>query len=246
MDIATIAGLISLGLLIFVGVQAGQLSASLLNEHAIFVVVGGCCVSMMLNTPFKYLLKSVTEIYRLMFYDENQDIVRTIPIMVSLAEQCRANGLSALKEADASHANGFLVRVASAALEYNDTNFVKHVIELEINQGADELNEIANVYRTFGILSPMFGLIGTLIGIIGVLKQVSDPDAVGPAMATAITSAFTGILMANLICTPISGKIRSRMVGQIKLKSMILEGVLEIMKGSIPMVVERRLQSYLG
>ncbi|MCX5792180.1 MAG: MotA/TolQ/ExbB proton channel family protein [Elusimicrobia bacterium] len=245
MDFATILGIVGFFTLITVGVQTGQLEPSLLNAHAVFVVLGGGAVSMLINTPFKYLVKAFTELYKLMMLDENADIQRTIPIMVALTEQCRSLGLSALKEADPKHANGFLARVASAALEYNDSNFVKHVIEIEINKGADEMNEIANVYRTFGLLSPMFGLLGTLIGIIGVLKQVSDPDRVGPAMGVAISSAFFGILFANMVCIPISGKMRSRMEGQIKLKSMILEGVLEIMKGSIPMVVERRLQSYL-
>ena len=246
MDFATILGIVSLIALIVVGVQTGQLESSLMNIHAIFVVMGGGCVSMLINTPFRYLVKAVTQLYKLMLLDETLEIERTIPVMVGLAEQCRSLGLSALKDADPKHASGFLLRVASAALEYNDSNFVKHVIELEINQGADELNEIANVYRTFGLLAPMFGLLGTLIGIIGVLKQISDPDTVGPAMGVAISSAFYGILFANLVCVPISGKIRSRIWLQVKLKSMILEGVLEIMKGSIPMVVERRLQSYLG
>jgi len=246
MDFATILGIVSLIALIVVGVQTGQLESSLMNIHAIFVVMGGGCVSMLINTPFRYLVKAVTQLYKLMLLDETLEIERTIPVMVGLAEQCRSLGLSALKDADPKHASGFLLRVASAALEYNDSNFVKHVIELEINQGADELNEVANVYRTFGLLAPMFGLLGTLIGIIGVLKQISDPDTVGPAMGVAISSAFYGILFANLVCVPISGKIRSRIWLQVKLKSMILEGVLEIMKGSIPMVVERRLQSYLG
>ena len=246
MDLATIAGIISFVVLVIVGFKTGQLEPSLINAHAVFVVMGGGFVSMLINTPMKYMIKSVTELYRMMFFDETAEIQRTIPMMVSLAEQCRSVGLSALKDADPRHAGGFLARVAAAALEYNDSNFVKHVIELEINQGADEINEVANVYRTFGIQSPMFGLLGTLIGIIGVLKQVSDPDSVGPAMAVAISSAFYGILFAAMVCTPIAGKMRSRMVAQIKLKAMILEGVLEIMKGSIPMVVERRLQSYLG
>ena len=107
------------------------------------------------------------------------------------------------------------------------------------------MNEIANVYRTMGILAPMFGLLGTLIGIISVLKQLSDPESVGPAMGVAITSAFYGILLANMVCVPIAGKIRARIWLRVKLKSMILEGILEIMKGSIPLVVERRLQAYL-
>ena len=102
------------------------------------------------------------------------------------------------------------MRASLAALEYNDSNFVKQVMEQEINQAADETNEIANVYRTMSILMPMFGLLGTLIGIIGVLRDLSNPENVGPAMGVAITSAFYGIFMANMICVPIAGKIRAR------------------------------------
>jgi chemotaxis protein MotA len=65
-------------------------------------------------------------------------------------------------------------------------------------------------------------------------------------MAVAITSAFYGIFMANMVCVPIAGKIRVRIWLDVRMKSMILGGVLEIMKGSIPIVVERRLQSYLS
>ncbi|MBI5745052.1 MAG: MotA/TolQ/ExbB proton channel family protein [Elusimicrobia bacterium] len=227
------------------GVMSGQISASLVNTHAVFVVLGGSLVSLFLNTPFKYLVKALTELRRLMLKDEADDMQRAVPVMTGLAEQCRSRGLAALKDADAQFAGGFLARASAAALEYNDYNFVKQVLEQEINQAADETNEIANVYRTMGVLSPMFGLLGTLIGIIGVLKQLSDPEQVGSAMAVAISSAFFGIFLANMVCVPVAGKIRARIWLQVRLKSMILDGILEIMKGSIPMVVERRLQSYL-
>lgn len=246
MDYSTLLGIIAFAALVFVGFSTGQITSSLVNMHGVFVVMGGSLVAMLINTPFKYLKKAVTELRFLMFSDDNAEIQRAVPALVALAEQCRSTGLSALKNADPALAKGFLARVAAAALEYNDSNFVKHVIEQEINQAADETNEVANVYRTLGLLSPMFGLLGTLMGIISVLKQLSDPESVGPAMGVAITSAFYGILFSNMICVPVAGKIRARIWLQVKLKSMILEGVLEIMKGSIPMVVERRLQSYLG
>jgi chemotaxis protein MotA len=152
--------------------------------------------------------------------------------------------MSALKEADPKVAGGFLERAATAALEYSDSKFVRQVLEQEINQAFDDINEVANIYRTMGVLAPMFGLLGTLIGIIAVLKEISNPEAVGPAMAVAITSAFYGILFANIVCVPVAGKLRSRALAQIRIKSMVLEGIMEIMKGSLPMVVERRLQAY--
>ncbi|MDD5209486.1 MAG: MotA/TolQ/ExbB proton channel family protein [Elusimicrobiales bacterium] len=246
MDYNTIFGIVGFIALILIGVFTGQLDGSLLNLHGVFVVLGGSFVAILINTPFVHTYKAVTELRFLMFNDEMNEIRRTVPVMVDLAGQCRSKGLSALKDADPKHANGFLTRVSAAALEYNDSAFVKRVITQEINQVADEMNEVANVYRTFGLLSPMFGLLGTLIGIIGVLKQLSDPETVGPAMGVAITSAFYGIIIANMICVPIAGKIRSRIWMQTKLKSMILEGILEIMQGSVPIVVERRMQSYFG
>lgn len=246
MDIGTLLGFVVTGLVIGFGVYRGELSSSLINLHAVLVVMGGGLAAMLFNTPVKYLLKALSELRYIMFVDETPNIKNVIPVMVKLAEECRGRGLIALKDADRKIAAGFMARVAEAALEYNDTNFVKQVITREINHYADEMNEIANVYRTFGLLSPMFGLLGTLIGIISVLKQLSDPESVGPAMAIAISSAFYGILFANMVCVPIAGKIRSRIWTNVKLYSMILDGILEIMKGSVPMVVERRLQAFLG
>ena len=245
MDFSTILGMIAFVGLIFVGISTNQITTSLFNPHGIFVVLGGVSVAMLINTPFRSLVKSVTELRTLMLDDETASLNEALPVLVALAEQCRSRGLSALKNTDRNMAYGFLARAADAALEYNDSNFVKQVMEQEINQAADEMNEVANVYRTMSILAPMFGLLGTLIGIISVLKQLSDPESVGPAMGVAITSAFYGILLANMFCVPIAGKIRARIWLRVKLKSMILDGILEIMKGSIPIVVERRLQSYL-
>ncbi|MEE8424541.1 MAG: MotA/TolQ/ExbB proton channel family protein, partial [Elusimicrobiota bacterium] len=87
------------------------------------------------------------------------------------------------------------------------------------------------------------GLIGTLIGIVQVLQQIADPSKVGPAMAIAITSAFYGIVLANIVFIPIAGKMRVRLWEKVKVKAMVIEGVTGMMKGTVPLVLERRLQS---
>lgn len=246
MDISTILGIIALFAFLGGGVATKQIPLFLFNMHAVFVVMGGMSVAMLLNTPMKHLMKAASGFF--VIFNEGDTVTpqKIIPIMVGLAEQCRMRGMSAFKEADPKLAAGFLARASAAALEYSDHNFVKQVMEQEINQGADEFNEVINVYRTMGILAPMFGLLGTLIGIVGVLKDLANPESVGPAMAVAITSAFYGIFFANVVCVPVAGKLRSRLWMEVRMKAMILDGVLEIMKGSLPLVVERRLQSYLA
>lgn len=245
MDITTVVGVAGAAGLLLAGFAGEQLTASLINMHGIVVVLGGTAVATLINTPLKFVTQALLELGMIFRGDGESTPDKIVPVMVALAEQARLRGLAALKEADPAVAKGFLSRAATAALEYNDYNFVRQVLEQEINQGVDDMNEVANVYRTMGVMAPMFGLLGTLIGIIGVLKDLSNPESVGPAMAVAITSAFYGIFFANMICVPIAGKMRAKVWMEVRLKSMILEGVLEIMKGSVPLVVERRLQAFL-
>jgi len=245
MDITTIVGMAGAAALIFAGFAGNQISASLINMHGVVVVLGGTLVATLLNTPLNHMTRAISELG--CFFRENGESSpeKLIPVLVNLAEQCRMRGLTVLKEADPAAAKGFLNRAASAALEYNDYKFVRQVLEQEINQRVDDMNAVTNVYRTMGVMAPMFGLLGTLIGIIGVLKDLSNPESVGPAMGVAITSAFYGIFFANMVCSPIAGKMQAKVWMEVRIKSMIMEGVLEIMKGSMPLVVERRLQSYL-
>ena len=227
MDVTTLLG--------FVGAAA----------HGLVVVFGGTIVATLINTPLKFVTRAVAELSWIFKENGEASPEKLIPVLVGLAEQTRLHGFSALKDADPGIAGGFLNRAAAAALEYNDSDFVRQVLEQEINQNADDMNEVTNVYRTMGVMSPMFGLLGTLIGIVEVLKDLANPESVGPAMAVAITSAFYGILFANVVCVPISGKMRAKVWMEVRMKSMILEGIMEIMKGSVPLVVERRLQSFL-
>ncbi len=245
MDITTIVGVVGAAGLVLAGFAGEQISASLINIHGVVVVLGGTVVATLINTPLKFVTRAVLELGWIFRENDEASPEKVIPVIVNLAEQSRIRGLAALKEADPLVAKGFLNRAATAALEYNDYNFVRQVLEQEINQRVDDLSEVTNVYRTMGVMAPMFGLLGTLIGIIGVLKDLANPETVGPAMAVAITSAFYGIFFANMVCVPIAGKMRAKVWMEVRLKSMILEGVLEIMKGSMPLVVERRLQAYL-
>ena len=53
-----------------------------------------------------------------------------------------------------------------------------------------------------------WGWIGTLIGLVLMLLDMSDPHAIGPAMATATLTVFYGVAMAYLFCLPIKTKLQ--------------------------------------
>jgi chemotaxis protein MotA len=243
MDFSTIAGVGGAIVLLVIGVVSGEVSGIFLNWHGILIVFGGTLVSMLINTPFSYLKDTVLATVRLVRRDPYGEPESLIPELVKMAQNVQSGGLNTLRATDQRIAGGYVHSAAMTALEYNNPEFVRKVLETEVNNEVDRANEVINVVRTAGVLTPMFGLVGTLIGIVQVLQQIADPEKVGPAMAVAITAAFYGIITANLVCVPVAGKLRVRLWEQIKSKAMVVEGIVGMMEGAVPLVLERRLQS---
>ena len=64
-------------------------------------------------------------------------------------------------------------------------------------------------------------------------------------MAVALITTFYGAVMANVIFTPISGKLKARSLEEVLYKELAMEGVLSISLGDNPRIVEQKLSSYL-
>lgn len=245
MDLTSVLGVFGLVGLVVTAVATGQVSSAFLNAHGFLIVIGGACISIMINTPSKLLLdsmKSILILFRGASVTDPNDIV---PLLITASQNVHARGMNALGGMDQKVAGGFLARAAQIGMEFKDPKYVQEVLESELRLEFEHHNEIVNVYRTLSILFPMFGLIGTLLGIVDVLKQISQPESVGPAMAVAITSAFYGISLANLFATPVAGKLRLKFLAEYVAKAVIVEGITEILKGTVPVLVERRLEAYL-
>jgi chemotaxis protein MotA len=84
-------------------------------------------------------------------------------------------------------------------------------------------------------------MIGTLMGLVNLLKNLSDPDAIAPAMALALVTTFYGSVLANLIFTPIANKLKVRHEEEYLCKMIIAEGVQSIQAGDNPRFIEEKL-----
>jgi chemotaxis protein MotA len=96
-----------------------------------------------------------------------------------------------------------------------------------------------------GEIAPAFGMLGTLVGLIMMLKNLDDPDALGPGMAVALITTFYGSFIANVFAIPLSKKLASRTKEEILSRELIVEGVLSIQAGENPRIVEEKLKVFL-
>ncbi len=245
MDLTSVLGIVGIFVLSGVAVYTGQVSSAFLNAHGFLVVIGGAFVAMMINTPSRLMLDSMKSVFVIFRGTKVTDTQEIVPLLISASQNVHARGMNALGGMDQKVAAGFLTRAAQIAMEFKDPKYVQEVLESELRLEFEHHNEIVNFYRTLSILFPMFGLIGTLLGIVDVLKHIENPESVGPAMAVAITSAFYGISLANLFATPVAGKLRLKYLAEFVSKAVIVEGIVEILKGTVPVLVERRLEAYM-
>jgi chemotaxis protein MotA len=85
-----------------------------------------------------------------------------------------------------------------------------------------------------------------LIGLVQMLKQMSNPGVIGPAMAVALITTFYGVVLANLVFLPIAGKLKTKSSQELLLKHLIINGILSIQAGDNPRVLEQKLHSFIA
>lgn len=233
--------------LILTTLSHGGLLGVFLNEHGLTMVIGGTLAATMISTPADILGLAWRELRFVFFPPKTATPEQLSSAIVSLAAAVRRDGLIALqKQLDQVRAlgDGYFVYAVEVALENGSPERLRKVLEEGIRQREGALNRAAGVFQTVAFLAPMFGLLGTVMGIVGVLKELSNPQSIGPAMAIALTTAFYGILVAAFVANPIALRVRARAQGVRRSCELVLEGVVDIVEGAVPVQLERRLKNY--
>ena len=106
--------------------------------------------------------------------------------------------------------------------------------------------KVCSVFRLMATVAPIFGLLGALIGVIQVLKNITDPKTMGASMAIAMTTSFYGIFGANFMFLPVAIKLSEYSESEILNMELIIEGILSIQKGDVPLLTEKKLEAFLS
>jgi chemotaxis protein MotA len=240
-----------LGVLAAAGIAAWSLfqpgaTHNIMDTHGVVVVLGGAAAAMMISTPAAQLfgaLRAMVWVVNPGRLPSPEDVAAEIIRLSRLAQA--QGGLLALRGESGEFAGGFLQRAIAAAAACGETDAARQILELEVRRKRVARTEDANVFRTLGTLAPMFGLMGTLLGMLKVLTNMSEPTKLGPATALALSSAFMGIGLANLLCVPMAGQIRLLSMRETQAYEMMIEGVLAIAMNQPTYQVQLRMGAYL-
>jgi chemotaxis protein MotA len=251
LDIASILGLIMCFLIVIYGIMVGQsdpisVLGNFWSLSSIFITFGGALMCMLFMSPdlkgYLNNLKSFALIFKKLPSNE-EETIRTI---IELSNIARKEGLLALEEAANGIEDEFMKKGVLLIVDGTDPELVRSIMETELTCIEDRHSGITGFWDAFGAMGPAWGMIGTLIGLINMLKNMSDVSTVGPNMAVALVTTFYGSMLANWICIPVSTKLKANNAQEIRIKEVMVEGLLSIQAGENPRVIEEKLKSFLS
>ena len=245
MGIASIAGI----LLALAGILGGLvLEGGTLRQvtqpTALMIVLGGTLGAVMLEYPVAVLGAAARRFFSV-FRSRGSEGEEIVTQLVGFANKARRNGILSLDADLAEIQDPFLKQALMLAIDGTEPAAVRRIMQLELENTADNEARIPQVFESAGGFSPTIGIIGAVIGLIQVMQHLSDINEVGRGIAVAFVATIYGVGMANLVFLPAAGKLRIRQQEEETLKEMMLEGVTSIQEGMNPRTIEIKLRTFL-
>ena len=245
MDIASIGGiaLALIGILAGMMIEGGSI-AQITQPTAAMIVVGGTAGAVMLQFPMKVFLAALKQAMKI-FFTGGSDGEAILTQLVAFANKARKSGIVSLDADLPTVSDPFLRQALMLAVDGTEPSEVRKIMQLELDNKAEMEEKIPQVFEAAGGYSPTVGIIGAVLGLIQVMQHLDNIDEVGRGIAVAFVATIYGVAVANLICLPAAGKLKIRHREEQMIKEMMLEGVISILEGMNPRMIETKLRTYL-
>ncbi len=246
MDKISIAGL-TLGLVAILGGQVleGGHVGSLVQGTAFLIVLGGTMGAVMLQSPLPIFLQGLKMglwVLRPPKFAPDEVIAQ----VAGWSQIARREGLLALEALVHQHPDPFTVKGLQLLVDGAEPDRLREVLETEIATYEERLRLCARIWEAAGGYAPTIGILGAVMGLIHVMENLTDPSKLGGGIAVAFVATIYGVGFANLLFLPVSKKLLAHTARLVRIREMLVDGLIGIANGENPRIIENRLQGYMG
>ena len=245
MDLGTLLGIVSgFGLVIIAMSMGGGLGA-FINAPSVMIVCGGTMGATLINYPISDVL-GVIKVAKNAFFSQKVKTEKITEMLIEMSKVSRREGILGLEKTLKDIKDPFFVKGMTLMIDGIEPAKLSELLNTEVEYIEERHRLGAEIFMTMGNFAPAMGMIGTLIGLVKMLMQMDDPSSIGPSMAVALITTFYGVILANLVFIPISGKLRTRSAQELATKQLIMSGVLSVQSGDNPRMLEQKLHSFVS
>jgi chemotaxis protein MotA len=243
-EIATPAGIvIGWGALLAAMLLDGMRPNQFANVSALVLVVGGTAGA----TVASFFLPQVLGAARVA-----RQVTRRVSApselierLVAMSRVAAREGLLKLEASLGEIEDPFVRRAIQLVIDGAEAEELRRQMEAELELVEERHRIGERIFTTAAGFAPTLGIIGTVVGLINMLRELTDPSRIGPAIATAFLATLYGVALANLLLLPMANKLKAKHEQEALIMRAAVEGAILIATRVAPTLVRDRLLVYL-
>ena len=246
MDKSSFSGVILAigGILLGLALEGGQIG-QILQPTAALIVFGGTLGAILLQFPISMIWAAFSSLAQV-FFEPKEDPLAVVKEMVVYAQKARKDGIVSLDRELDRIEDPFMKKSLMLAVDGTEPAELRTIMQVELDNRAERDEGIPRVFESAGGFSPTIGIIGAVLGLIQVMQHLDNISEVGRGIAVAFVATIYGVGSANLFFLPAAGKLKIRRREEQLRHEIILEGVISILEGMNPRMLETKLLSFLS
>lgn len=246
MDISTVVGLIVGVVSLLLGMYfKGVTPDALINPAAILIIIAGTIGTVIIAFPLNEL-KRIPSLFGVLFKEQKlQSDEELIKMFSEWADVARREGLLSLESKASDIDDPFLKNGLNLAIDGQNADYIRDVLTEEVDAMSERHASGALIFSQAGTYAPTLGVLGAVVGLIAALKDMNDIDALGIAISAAFVATLLGIFTGYVMWHPFANKLKRKSSVEVQQKMMIIEGILSVLEGEAPRVIEQKLASFL-
>lgn len=199
--------------------------------HSFFLVIGGTLSILIFSTP-SAVLKSLYRNLVKMFKPEDS-IAKYKEEILSISE---------LRESAPKSNHYFIAYAQELWLQGIDPDlFVVLMSQKKTELEAHTMDSV-HALKNLAKYPPTLGMTGTVMGMITLFSSLdSNKDSIGSALSIAMTATFMGLILANILISPLADRLHVRQVNQQRILENMYELLLLINQGEPAALIKEEL-----
>ena len=166
--------------------------------------------------------------------------------LVAFANKARRTGVVSLDADLQTIQDPFLKQALMLAVDGTEPAELRKIMRVSLDSAAENDDRLPSVFESAGGFSPTIGILGAVLGLIQVMQHLENIQEVGRGIAVAFVATIYGVGAANLFFLPFAGKMRIQLREEHQIREMMLEGIVSILEGMNPRMLEIKLSGFLS
>jgi chemotaxis protein MotA len=216
---------------------------------SLIIVLGGTMAATFISYEARYVVLSLKLIGRIVVAPRiSRNLLQAeVGRIIKWAYVVQKSGLPALEaEAAKSVRSDKILRFGLDLVVSGYTGEeVRQILNTMIESSFGRNTVLVSILKSMGAASPAFGMVGTLVGLVIMLDNMSDPSALGPALAIALITTLYGILLARWVFLPTASKVLQREEILRFRNYLVAEGLVLLADRRSPRYIQDRMNSFL-